>query len=168
MGWTWSHHLKIVIARVRRGPVWQDYRSRLIGALQKLGKVSSGDSARRTSSYIRMNSEAANSTSPLPPHARFLKPRRLRDGIGIISGPSTAPPPGQKPALQTSWEYAGPLIAPFRCGASRPENRVQAKSKLPQKKCTGLHLPMNRARNCSITLEVETRIRHHRWAYSGS
>ena len=32
-------------------------------------------------------------------------------------------------------------------GALRPEKRVTAKSKLPQKKCTGLHLPMNPVRN---------------------
>ena len=33
-------------------------------------------------------------------------------------------------------------------GAGRPENRVTAMSKLPQKKCTGLTLPRNGARNC--------------------
>ena len=36
------------------------------------------------------------------------------------------------------------LVSP---GAVRPENRVTARSKLPQKKCTGLTLPRNRDRN---------------------
>ena len=36
-------------------------------------------------------------------------------------------------------------------GAVRPEKRVTARSKLPQKKCTGLTLPMKRARNSFIT-----------------
>jgi hypothetical protein len=32
--------------------------------------------------------------------------------------------------------------APGLSGARRPEKRVEARSKLPQKKCTGLDLPM--------------------------
>ena len=36
-------------------------------------------------------------------------------------------------------------------GAVRPEKRVTARSKLPQKKCTGLALPRKRARNSVIT-----------------
>ena len=38
--------------------------------------------------------------------------------------------------------------APGCFGALRPEKRVRAKSKLPQKKCVGLTLPMKRERNC--------------------
>ena len=36
-------------------------------------------------------------------------------------------------------------------GAVRPENRVTARSKLPQKKCTGLALPMKPGAEFSIT-----------------
>ena len=36
-------------------------------------------------------------------------------------------------------------------GALRPEKRVTARSKLPQKKCTGLALPMKPVRNCANT-----------------
>jgi hypothetical protein len=47
---------------------------------------------------------------------------------------------------------------PAGCGgAVRPENRVTARSKLPQKKCTGLTLPMNRARNSLKTRSVWSR-----------
>src|SRR5487761_1716403 len=53
-------------------------------------------------------------------------------------------------------------------GARRPENRVTARSKLPQKKCTGLDLPMNRPRNSSKTESAETSARQKRFAYSGS
>lgn len=43
-----------------------------------------------------------------------------------------------------SCEYASRMKAgPSRGGAGRPENRVTATSKAPQKKWTGLHLPMN-------------------------
>ena len=51
--------------------------------------------------------------------------------------------------LLTSCEYDSRVIesAPSFGGAGRPEKRVTARSKLPQKKCTGLHFPMNPARN---------------------
>jgi hypothetical protein len=67
------------------------------------------------------------------------------------------PPPGQKPALLTSCEYASTIThlptfgTPGCSGARRPEKRVTAISNAPQKKCTGLDLPMNRARNALNT-----------------
>src|SRR3546814_3246782 len=67
---------------------------------------------------------------------------------------SPSPAPGQKPALASSCEYASCITqsaqfgAPPGCrGAPRPEKRVTARSKAPQKKCEGLDLPWNRARN---------------------
>src|SRR2546430_4290762 len=67
-------------------------------------------------------------------------------------------PPGQNPALLTSCEYASrvtrsaQLGTPPGCGgAVRPENRVQARSKLPQKKWTGLTLPTKVERKAEIT-----------------
>ena len=56
----------------------------------------------------------------------------------------------------------GPLITPFRAGARRPENRVTARSKLPQKKCTGLRLAQKLPRNFLNTPALETRIRQNR------
>src|SRR5271154_1821213 len=53
-------------------------------------------------------------------------------------------------------------------GAVRPEKRVTARSQLPQKKCTGLALPMKRPRNSLKIESTETRIRQNRLAYSGS
>ena len=44
-------------------------------------------------------------------------------------------------------------------GALRPENRVTARSKLPQKKWTGLHLPMKDVRN-----RLSTRADLHQYA----
>src|SRR3546814_12747001 len=67
---------------------------------------------------------------------------------------SPSPAPGQKPALASSCEYASCITqsaqfgAPPGCrGAPRPEKRVTARSKAPQKKCEGLDLPWHRARN---------------------
>ena len=66
--------------------------------------------------------------------------------------------PAQKPALLTSCEYASQVTlsgrngTPPGCnGARRPEKRVTARSKLPQKKWTGLHLPMKAVRNSRNT-----------------
>ena len=50
--------------------------------------------------------------------------------------------------------FAGHRVGAGR-GARRPEKRVTARSKLPQKKCTGLHLPMNRVRNSLNTLSTD-------------
>lgn len=56
-----------------------------------------------------------------------------------------------------------------RClGAGRPENRVTAISKAPQKKCIGLTLPMNLERNFVSTLSDCTKMRQTRCAYSAS
>src|ERR1700675_882192 len=81
-----------------------------------------------------------------------------------------SPPPGQKPALITSCEYASRVIesAPSRGGARRPEKRVTARSKLPQKKCTGLLLPIKRERNSLKISSAHTSIRQKRFAYSPS
>jgi hypothetical protein len=49
-------------------------------------------------------------------------------------------------------------------GALRPEKRVTARSKLPQKKCTGLHLPMNPVRNLKSTRSAWRRMRQCRSA----
>src|ERR1700721_1704635 len=51
------------------------------------------------------------------------------------------------------------VSAPGRSGARRPEKRVTARSKLPQKKCTGLALPMNPERNLWKTASTERRMR---------
>ncbi len=52
--------------------------------------------------------------------------------------------------------------------ARRPLNRETARSKLPQKKCTGLHFPMNRPRNAFSTVSADASTRQNRVAYSGS
>ena len=57
---------------------------------------------------------------------------------------------------------------PSRGGAGLPEKRVTARSKLPQKKCTGLHLPTKSQRDSVKTRSTCTRIRQKRFAYSGS
>src|SRR5205814_363862 len=62
--------------------------------------------------------------------------RRGADGSSTARVPSGA---GRPPARH------GPS------GAGRPENRVQARSMPPQKKCTGLTLPTNRDRNAPMT-----------------
>ncbi len=49
--------------------------------------------------------------------------------------------------------------APTRSGARRPENRVTQRSKLPQKKWTGLSLPMKRERNSLKTVSHKVSIR---------
>jgi len=54
--------------------------------------------------------------------------------------------------------------APGRSGAGRPEKRVTARSKLPQKKWTGLALPMNRERNSLKMASTVTRIRQNAFA----
>src|ERR1051326_492297 len=78
--------------------------------------------------------------------------------------------PGQKPRLLTSCEYASRVISSGKCGippgcggACRPEKRVTARSKLPQKKCTGLHLPQKRDRNSLNTRSLWTRTRQNRF-----
>src|SRR6478752_4448199 len=73
------------------------------------------------------------------------------------------PPPNQKPTLLTSWEYASRVIgsAPGFSGALRPENRVTARSKLPQKKCTGLDFPMNCDRKRCRTASTESKMRQN-------
>ena len=70
----------------------------------------------------------------------------------------------------TSCEYASRVIrsAPSRSGARRPEKSVTARSKLPQKKWTGLALPMKRARNSPRTRLVARSTRQKRCAHSGS
>src|ERR687892_283479 len=47
-------------------------------------------------------------------------------------------------------------------GASRPEKRVTARSKLPQKKCTGLDLPRKPVRNSLNTRSACTSARQNR------
>jgi hypothetical protein len=59
------------------------------------------------------------------------------------------------------------VITPGRRGAGLPEKRLHAKSILPQKKCTGLVLPTNLARNRSSTFALTTRIRQKLLAYFG-
>jgi hypothetical protein len=46
---------------------------------------------------------------------------------------------------------ATPGALPVNVGARRPENLVTARSKLPQKRCTGLHLPRKPVRKCLNT-----------------
>ena len=79
-------------------------------------------------------------------------PARFAIGYGIGG------PPGQNPALVTSCEYASRATSsgkfgmpPGWGGAVRPEKRVTARSKLPQKKWTGLALPRKPARKRVIT-----------------
>src|SRR5829696_9024834 len=57
---------------------------------------------------------------------------------------------------------------PSRGGAGRPEKRDQARSKLPQKKWTGLLLPTNAQRDALSTCSQDTRMRQNRFAYAGS
>ena len=58
--------------------------------------------------------------------------------------------------------------SPDSRGAVRPEKRVTARSKLPQKKCTGLTLPRNWPRNPVKIRSTWTRIRQNCVTYSGS
>src|SRR5215469_9654026 len=51
--------------------------------------------------------------------------------------------------------------APGRSGARRPENRVTARSKLPQKKCTALDFPINPALNWLKSESTENKIRQN-------
>ena len=51
---------------------------------------------------------------------------------------------------------------PSRGGAGLPEKRVTARSKLPQKKWTGLHLPTNPHADCVNTRATCATIRHQR------
>src|SRR6266446_2138455 len=60
------------------------------------------------------------------------------------------------------------LSAPGRSGARLPEKNVRARSKLPQKKCTGLLLPIKKERCCLNILSVCTRTRQKRLTYCGS
>src|SRR6266516_3037591 len=83
---------------------------------------------------------------------------RLRISVDIKGRAAVAPITRPKAQLETSCEYASAItqlatlgVTPFGGGAGRPEKRVTAKSKLPQKKCTGLALPMKRARNSFMT-----------------
>src|SRR3954463_6332572 len=57
---------------------------------------------------------------------------------------------------------------PSRGGAARPENLVTARSKAPQKKCTGLHLPTKSQREPSNTRATLERIVQQRFASTGS
>ena len=53
-------------------------------------------------------------------------------------------------------------------GAGLPENRVTARSKAPQKKCTGLALPRNPARNRLSTRSALTSDSQNRCMASAS
>ena len=57
---------------------------------------------------------------------------------------------------------------PSRGGAGRPENLVTARSKPPQKKCAGLHLPTKSQREPSSTRPTSDRIVQQRRACTGS
>ena len=71
-------------------------------------------------------------------HGRFLEAGRFRDGVRVEDGLEHGPPPGQKPALITSCEYASRMKAgPSRGGAGLPEKRVTARSKLPRRNAPG-------------------------------
>src|SRR5689334_23721373 len=76
--------------------------------------------------------------------------------------------------LEHSCEYASSIIAydtpgTGGCfGARRPEKRDTARSKPPQKKCTGLTLPMNRPRKSLSTLSEQTSVCQKRCAASAS
>ena len=59
---------------------------------------------------------------------------------------------------------SSPGTLPVKAGARRPEKRVTARSKLPQKKCTGLALPTKPVRNCLNTRSIWTRACQKRWA----
>src|SRR5438132_14008072 len=60
--------------------------------------------------------------------------------------------PGQKPNEITSCEYASCVTeSALDGGAGRPEKRVTARSKLCQKRWTGLVLPLNQPLNSSST-----------------
>ena len=64
------------------------------------------------------------------------------------------PLPGQNPQLLSLCEAAPRVTASASgsAGAQRPEKRVTARSKAPQKKWTGLHLPRKRDLNTLKTL----------------
>lgn len=59
-------------------------------------------------------------------------------------------------------------MPPGCSGAGLPENRVTARSKLPQKKCTGLALPRKPVRKREKTACVDSRMRQKRLACSGT
>src|SRR5260221_8041163 len=57
---------------------------------------------------------------------------------------------------------------PSRGGARLPEKRLTARSKAPQKKCEGLHLPTKEQRACVYTSSICRKMRQHRFAKTGS
>ena len=59
-------------------------------------------------------------------------------------------------------------VGPSRGGAGRPEKRVTARSKPPQKKWTGLALPTKPARRSVKTGAMRVRIVQQRCAAAGS
>jgi hypothetical protein len=136
-------------AALQRGPIPGTSIGRgLIGVLQE-----------RQQSFVRIARGPDGVVGQKEFAKRFVIERLLRlDGVvaeaigrrvsvGIEGWRLIPGPPGQKPPLLTSCEYASrvtesaTLGAPGCGGAGRPENRVTARSKLPQKKCTGLTFP---------------------------
>ena len=76
-------------------------------------------------------------------HRRLLRPSGSGHGVGVERGLEHAAAAGPEAVADHFVRYASRMKAgPSRGGAGRPEKRVTARSKPPQKKCTGLHLPM--------------------------
>src|SRR5207344_249975 len=77
-----------------------------------------------------------------------LQSRRFRNGIRVerrrFERFVTLPKPTTDHFMRVG--FACNPVCPSRSGARRPEKRETARSKLPQKKWTGLHLPMNEHR----------------------
>src|SRR6266481_3393757 len=100
----------------------------------------------------------------------LCKPRGLGRGIGVECCPldvsATWPEPRADYFVRVG--FACDEIRSARSGARRPEKRVTARSKLPQKKCTGLALPRKPVRNCLNTRSTFTRIWKKRRTASGS
>ena len=95
---------------------------------------------------------------------------RFRRGIGVIGGlavPSIAGPEAEADDL-VGVSLARDQIGAGPMRARRPENRVTARSKLPQKKWTGLALPSQLVWNCLNTSADFIRMRQKRCAASGS
>ena len=94
----------------------------------------SGDSARRTSSYIRMNSESCGfQPRGRRPDRLVFETVGLWDRVSVIRGPVNRAAAGPKAGAGNSRDEAGPLITPGRGGAGLPEKREHARSKRPRK-----------------------------------
>jgi hypothetical protein len=130
--------------------------SGIIGGVAKFEQHRRRDRPRRGPRHSRGGtrpSRPVNSRRRLDLGLAITGGRRI--GIGVEGGFGTHRCPARSRRwlphgyrLRRSRRRAGRESRPDACGALRPEKRVTARSKLPQKKWTGLALPRKPVRNC--------------------